>query len=80
MEDEDDPLIPDGMEVGNTQTSHNPPNCHDPITFFPTTGQPVSDSTLKDMLLSLRVSLQADMLSCIHGFQKDLKMLGRKLG
>lgn len=31
------------------------------------------DATLKDMLVSLRSSLQADMLSCVHKFGVELQ-------
>lgn len=31
-------------------------------------GQPVMDTTLKDMLISLRRFLQVDMLSLMHNF------------
>lgn len=45
----------------------------DSIDLFPTTNQPVLDTTLKDMLVSLRSSLHADMLSCVHRFGVELK-------
>lgn len=37
----------------------------DSIYLFPTTNQPVRDT---DMLVSMRSSLHADMLSCVHKF------------
>lgn len=45
----------------------------DSIDLFPTTNQPVLDTTLKDMLVSLRSSLHADMLSCVHKFVVELR-------
>lgn len=35
------------------------------INEFPTTDQPLSDTTLKDMLVSLRSSLHTDMMKCM---------------
>lgn len=52
------------IEVSNTQAGHPPPP--DPIAFFTTTDQPVCNSTLKDMLLSLIASLQSDVLHCMQ--------------
>lgn len=51
----------------------------DSIAAFPTVGQPVMDTTLKDMLLSLRSSLQADMLSLMHRFDHSIDVLEDKV-
>lgn len=60
IEIEEDQALLNDMEVGAMQTdSYPPPDCPDPIASFPTSGQPVSDTTLKDMLLSLTASLLA---------------------
>lgn len=48
MEATDDPVMQSDMKVGNPNA-----DCPDPIASFPTSGQPVSDSTLKVVLLSL---------------------------
>lgn len=45
----------------------------DSIEEFPTINQPILDTVMKDMLMSLRSSLQADMMSCMHKFNKVLK-------
>lgn len=37
------------------------------------TREPVLDTGMKDMLMSLRSSLQADLMSCMHKFNKELK-------
>lgn len=48
----------------------------DPIVAFPTTGQPVSDTMLKDMLLSLRASLQVGILTCINQHIAEIQERG----
>lgn len=45
----------------------------DSIETFPTMHQPVIDTVLKDMLLSLRSSLQSDMMKCMHKFNTNLQ-------
>lgn len=52
-------------EVSADYAAPTPRPSQDPIAEFPTSGQPVSDTVLKDMLLSLRASLQADLMNCI---------------
>lgn len=42
------------------------------IEEFQTTNQPVLDTVMNDMLMSLRSLLQADMASCMHKFHKEL--------
>lgn len=49
----------------------------DSIDPFPTNNQPVLDTTLKDMLVSFRSSLHADMLSCVHKFGVKLRETSR---
>lgn len=44
----------------------------DSIEVFPTSNQPVLDTVLKEMVVSLRSSLHSDMVSCMHKFSKDL--------
>lgn len=45
----------------------------DSIKSFPTKHQPVMDTVLKDILLSLRRSLQADMMNCMHRFNNEIQ-------
>lgn len=52
---------------------------NDPIASFPTMGQPVMDPTLKDMLMSLRSSLQGDMLSFMHNFGYSITIIEDRL-
>lgn len=49
------------------------------INSFPTVNQPISESTLKDMLISLRSSLHADMMECMKGFKTDVHELGDRV-
>lgn len=42
-----------------------------PITAFPTTNRPILDTTMKDMLVSLRLSLHSDMMSCLRQFKVE---------
>lgn len=58
-------------EVGyNADSGEYTRELPDSIEEFPTTNQPVLDTVMKGMLMSLRSSLQADMMSCIN---KELK-------
>lgn len=47
--------------------------------MYPTTNQPVMDTTLKDMLLSLRSTLQSDMLSFMQHFKQEVTTLGNHI-
>lgn len=51
----------------------------EPIASFPTADQPVSDTMLKGMLLSLHLSLQADMMSGLHKYVADIQELGERV-
>lgn len=48
----------------------------DPIAAFPTSDRPVSDTVLKEMLLSLKASLHADMTAGINHCQREVQALG----
>lgn len=59
-------------------SAHNPSlqqasEVPDPIAGFPTSGQPVSDTVLKDMLMSLRSSLHHDMLHTVKQCQAEVQ-------
>lgn len=49
------------------------------ISMFPTSNQPVLDSTPKEMLQSLHSSLQADMLHLIPQFKQEVSILGNRV-
>lgn len=81
----DSPRRPQGepdIEVSGPQstTAVHPPTVTDPIAAFPTSGQSIYDSVMKDMLLSLRASLQADIVSGINQYQKDVQAIGERIG
>lgn len=52
---------------------------NDPIANFPTSSQPISDTMLKGMLLSLRASLQSDILTGIKKCQADVQAIGSRV-
>lgn len=49
------------------------------IAAFPTSGQPVLDSTMKDMLLSLQSSLMTNLSSLINKFTTDMRHTGDRV-
>lgn len=51
----------------------------DSIETFPTQNQPVMDTVLKDMLMSLRSTIQTDMASCMSRFTKDIQAIGDRV-
>lgn len=68
------------MEVsGPSSTTGQSIKGRDPITDFPTADRPVSDTLMKDMLLSLRSSLQTDLMRGITECQREVQTLGRRV-
>lgn len=55
-------------EVRNTQMSLSPPSLQ---------LANLSDTTLKDMLLSPRTSLQSELLSCFHQYKVEVQEMGK---
>lgn len=51
----------------------------DPIEQYPTTGQPIIDTTLKDMLVYLRSALHRDMISFIAQVKSDVSEIGGRI-
>lgn len=51
----------------------------DSIDVFLTNHQPILDTVLKEMLVSLRSSLHLDMVSCVHKFSMDLKSISDRV-
>lgn len=49
------------------------------IESFPTQNQPVLDTVLKDMLLSLRSTIQTDMATYMHRFNRDIQAVGNRV-
>lgn len=50
-----------------------------PIAHYPTSGQPVLDTTMKDMLLSLQSSLMVNISSMFNNFTIEMKRLGERV-
>lgn len=66
----------DSHEVSQQSLSQNLPRDQlDSKNSYPTMGQTVLDTTLKEMLMSLRSSLQADMPSLMHTFGHNINVL-----
>lgn len=49
------------------------------LDAFPTTGQPITDITMKDMLLTLRGALQKDMAAFMRSTQREINALGDRV-
>lgn len=77
----DRPLADPEMEVSRPQTAIDTAvrSSQDPIAAFPTSDRPVSDTVLKEMLLSLKASLQADMTAGINKCQREVQVLGSRV-
>lgn len=61
-------------------SQHNMSTGHDdPIASFPTSEQLISDTTVKDMLLSLRASLQSNLLVGLHHCRAGVHELGDRV-
>lgn len=71
-------LIDPAIEVSGPTGSDNATLRHlnNPIVTFPTSDRPVSDTVLKEMLLSLKASLQADMTAGINNCQREVQAIG----
>lgn len=52
----------------------------DSIEVFPMNNQPVMDTVLKDMLLSLRSSIQTNMTSCMQKFNNEIQAVESRVG
>lgn len=66
-------------EVSTEPFCTNTVSLPDPVVSFSIRGQPVSDTMMKDMLLSLGASLQKDMMSCIQQTRLELQDLGDRV-
>lgn len=57
----------------------NPCSASDPFASFPTNDQPILDTTLKDMLSTLRNSMQSDMLSIMQRLHADISSVSGRV-
>lgn len=69
------------MEVSGPQNTNIAQDVHagDPIADFPTSDGPISDTMLKEMLLSLQSSLQTDMIKRINKCQRLVQAIGHRV-
>lgn len=67
------------VSIPQSSTDNTPLKAVDLISTFPTTGQPISVTTLKDMMLSLRESLQSDLVSSVKKCQLEAQALGERI-
>lgn len=68
------------MAEEETDTSLNDTReLQDSILEFPTKNQPVIDTTLKDMLVSLRSTLHADILTLTSHFKTEMKAVNNRV-
>lgn len=54
-------------------------NLQSSIAALPTSGQPVLDTTMKDMLLSLQSSLMVNFSTLIHKFTSEIQGMGERV-
>lgn len=54
-------------------------NMQSSIASFPTSGQPVLDMTMKDMLLSLQSSLMFNLTTLIHKFTSEMQYMEERV-
>lgn len=72
----------EGAELGQRQMAAElpgPVSYEDPLNSFPTSGQPILDTAVKEMLLSLRGSLQHDMAVFMKQTQRELDYVGERV-
>lgn len=67
-----DPELQQCKVRSNTDSQEDTSELPDSIIGIPILNQPVLDTTLKDMLISLRSTIHTDMMACIRQFSPDL--------
>lgn len=68
------------MEVNVPLQSHSQSATYPhPIAQFQTTDQPISDVTLKEMLMSPISSIESDMVTCIQQCRAEVQELGDRV-
>lgn len=77
---EDQDNVADMPEVSEAYVQQNTDaGLADPLASFPTSGQFISDTTLKDMLWSLRASLQTHLLAGLCHCRAEVEELGHRV-
>ena len=76
------------LDITTTQVSTSPSSIITPpdtnlfgekLDTFPTAGQPIIDSTMKDMLITLQGALQHDMSSFMEQTKVEMEALGNRV-
>lgn len=65
--------------IPNTDSQDDNRELPDSITTFSTSNQPVSDTTLKDMFISLRSTIHSDMITCMQKLNTELNAMGDRV-
>lgn len=66
-------------EVSHTLLAGSKADTQNPIAAFSKSGQPMMDTTLKDMLLSLQSPIHSDIVSMVHHFKTEITDLGHRV-
>lgn len=75
-----DPSVQASGAVSNNECPENLGlNLQSSIAAFPTSEQPVLDTTMKDMLLSLQSSLMINFSTLIHKFTSEIQGVGERV-
>lgn len=73
-------MAEDAQQVSTCQDSmEDTRELVDPINEFPTANKPILTTTLKDILVSLSSSLQADMMQCMSNIKAEVGELGGRI-
>lgn len=77
----DRPLTDPDMEVNGPTGADTIAQCHtnDPIAAFSTLDRPLSVTVLKEILLSLKASLQSDLTAKINNCQREVQAIGSRV-
>lgn len=72
------------LDSASTSPEVSPASDHNsihpsPIAVFPTSNQPVLDTTMKDMLISLQSSLRNDISTMFNKFSSQMHYMGQRV-
>lgn len=68
-----------GEPEDNCNSQNSTKDLIEQINEFPTIGQPLSDTVMRDMLVTLRGSLHKDMMLCISQVKSDVSAMGDRV-
>lgn len=75
----DSPKTTDRLVSEVNSLVHTEPTFQSSVAAFPNAGQPVLDTTMKDMLMFLQTSLLTNFSSLIYKFSSDLQIMGDRV-